>query len=358
MRLVRALWSGQVAEIPDLLTAWVPEATEAITAKVLSPTLPEMQRVALERKREQGSETMFIAGLITHVDRQAHLFWMGDMRVALWGSDGAEIPLPGAVFETRERWSSRIGPKNGGVRMATIALDGVAHLTAHSDGVGSFAPRLRAISQDLLNSIVAEQNRSAASDDISVLDIELAYQPVFGPFTTLRAPTPRQPTLREPVITWRHVPLATRYRVSVEDGDRSFTQEVDATIRVDRQFSTEFTFFVPVEEDRPVTCRVQALNDYTFPSPWSTPLLIQRLTDNADPLLEAEADTRPIPTPNGTGAPLPEADRRRERGTRQKQKKSRLIATLTIVISAVLLVGVIVAAWVALIILNWLNWPN
>jgi hypothetical protein len=344
MRLVGALWRGQLADLPQLLADWKTEATQAIIGKAINQALPELQRVALERKREQGSESMFIAGLVDRAAKTAHLFWMGDMRIWLWDAAGQEIPIPDASFETRERWSSRVGPKNGSVRTAVVSLDQVAHLTVHSDGVGTFAPRLNEVSQDLLNSIVAVQNSASSSDDISVLDIDFRYQALFGQFGALAAPVVTQPDRREPVICWRQVSLATRYRVSVEDGDQTFTKDIDATIKVTQPFRDEFMYFVPFDGSRPVTCRVQALNDYAFPSPWSAPVIIERIQDAI--LAQSEEPTQPSKPVTLEGQGLHKS---------KQQKKSRVAGLVTMLVSCMILIAIIVSAWIALIVLNWNN---
>lgn len=345
LRLVDALWQGQGKALADHLNRWTEDATREITDKVINPSLPEMQRVALERKREQGSESMFIAGVIEFTGKgKISLYYMGDMRVWLWDAKGQNIPIPDAKFETRERWSSKVGIKNGELHKTTIALDKVARMTAHSDGVGSFANRMNAVSQDLINSIVKEQYNAPASDDISIFDIDFHYPDIFGKVVTI--PTPEFELAWMPgstAVLWAHVWLATRYRISVDDGKSPYTDEIDAQIKVDpaiENVSWEVFGYEPkLAEGTSAVCRVQALNDYAYPSGWSEPFTVSANV--------VAHETLPAkPTEPG-------------KKERKAQKKSRANAALTILVSVLLIVFLITAAWIALIVLNWnaLNSP-
>ncbi len=355
LRLIDLLWefrsdATDSAPLHALLTeslngAWVAEADALVHGKHITTTLPPMQRTALERKREQGSETMFVAGV---VDLEARVLWlaaMGDMRAWLWDANGEALAIDGAQWETRKRWSSRVGMKNGEPFAVRRALDGIAHITVHSDGVGSYAPRLSEMSQDLLNSITAEQAKAPASDDICVFDIDLATQPLFGEYTTLPQVELKKPTAKDRALRWRHVWLATRYRVAVDDGVQPYTIEIDATLRPDepanvKQRSFGYVVTLPANaEPRPVTCRVQALNDYTFPGAWSAPVTFTPST--APEALVA------------TGARGSETKLKRK-----PAKKKRIRALMTILISCILLVIIIVASWIAFAVVNWNELPR
>jgi hypothetical protein len=333
VRLVKALWAGQGKHLSDHLQRWVEDGNREVQNKVIGAHLPEMQRVALERKREQGSESMFIAGLVEFGGKGKHkgqfsIYYMGDMRVWLWDANAQEIPIPGAKFETRERWSSKIGLKNGDLNTITMPLDKVARITAHSDGVGSFGPKLNAIAQDFLNTVVEEQNAAPASDDISVFDINFRYEDIFGEVVTIPPPVPSRTSEHEPVLVWDRTWLATRYRIAVDDGHAPYTDEIEALIKVEGENPHQFTYTVRLPENGTAVCRVQALNDYAYPSQWSEPVTV-------------------------TAEPLKEPVQAKAPSTPKTQKKSRASALLTVVVSVLLLVFLITAAWVALIVLNW-----
>src|SRR5262249_27706193 len=116
----------QVADTPFTRTD---RATKLIQSKPLSANLPPMVKDALIRKRENGSETMFVSGLIDQEAKELIVFWMGDMRLWLRDAAGNSVELPDAVWDTKERWSTRVGPKNGKPRSAVVPLEEVARIT-------------------------------------------------------------------------------------------------------------------------------------------------------------------------------------------------------------------------------------
>ncbi len=161
------------ATLEAALAAWLPEAAEIVAHHPISANVLPMVRDALEKKRAIGSETMFVAGLIDLQGGHLYACWMGDMRLLLWDSTNQPIEVPGAAWETRERWSMLHGPRNGSPHVAIIPLGGIARITAHSDGVGPMGFVLREISPEALNHMARELADMPASDDISVLDIRL-----------------------------------------------------------------------------------------------------------------------------------------------------------------------------------------
>jgi len=345
-RLVEFLWTDALDDhlldsLNGALHHWTAEATTAVQTHVINPKLPEMQRVALERKRENGSESMFVAGVIDREQHQLALCWMGDMRLWLWDAEHRAIDIPGAEWQTRERWSSRLGPKNGSARGCVMPLGAVTRITAHSDGVGHYANEFAELSQDQLNSMVDDLLQGAGSDDISVLDIDLAFKPRYGDLDTLPTPTLHLIDPREPVLTWEAVPLAGRYRVLVDDGNLPFTRDIPDT--------SGTTFFPPFDsklDSQTLTCAVQALNDYTFPSAWSAPMT-----------LRMGATVEVLPTPQMV-SPLPSAHDTQPSALavkldQSKRKKSRTASLLTIVLSATLLALLIVAVWIVVVIIGW-----
>ena len=166
------------ARLDQALRAWTAEANARVAAMPISEGLPPLVREALARKRDHGSEAMFVAGLVDMARGQVLLGWLGDMGLRLWDWHGAPVELPGAVWETRERWSSRVGPKPGAPRVALVPLAGVSRIAAFSDGLGSRASELDALSLDGLDALARELDAAPASDDISILDIALSAVPV------------------------------------------------------------------------------------------------------------------------------------------------------------------------------------
>lgn len=347
-RLVESIWRGAGDQLPELLNAWTADADRLVQARRVTPTLPDMQRVAIERKRGQGSESMFIAGLVDQSADTLSLWYMGDMRVWLWDADGLEIPIPDAAFNTRERWSTRVGMKNGAVRTLNRTLAGIAHLTAHSDGVGSFAPRLNAVSQDFLNTIVAEQRKAPGSDDISILDIDLTGRAPFGAYAAIPTPALDAVTPGESRLGWARSAFATRYRIAVDDGIQPYSEEIDATVTDSTPM--HFTYQPRVALGHNADCRVQAINDWVYSSGWSDPVTVSGVVASlTEPPLTVE-DTKPGKKRRT------EPNKAAKTGSHKavpRQKKSRTRALLTILISCIFLVAVLSAAWIALVVIRW-----
>lgn len=258
------------ADVDGVLRAWTDEATRLVQAKPVNPNLAPMIRDALERKRENGSETMFVAGVLDVEQHRLAVCWMGDMRLWLWDSAGNPVDLPGAEWLTRERWSTRVGPKNGDPRTAIVLLDNVARITIHSDGVGSHAPELASITLDSLNRLARELEQSPASDDVSILDITVGSVEA----ELLPAPRPRFPDPDEPVLEWNAVEGAEWYRVAHKTDERQWTVDVPTP-----------TFFIPLDLAGTVEYRVQALASDRTPSTWSEPIPVTMrvLSERAQP---------------------------------------------------------------------------
>lgn len=189
----------------------VPAATQLVLEHPIGWAVPPIVRTALERKREQGSESMFVAGLVDFAKGQLWAAWMGDLRLWLWDADGQPMAFPDAVWETKERWSSRVGAKNGLPHGLHLPLSAFTRLTIHSDGIGSRHADLAHITLDALDQLAAELSAAPASDDLSIFDLDLHPAQLDQPL--LPAPSVQQPDPLEPVLTWAAIPSAAWYRV-------------------------------------------------------------------------------------------------------------------------------------------------
>lgn len=253
-------------ELDRMLKAWVDDANAQVQIKPLKSSLPPMLKDALERKRENGSEAMFIAGRVDLAARQLAICWMGDMRFWLWDNHGAAMDIPDAVWETKERWSSRIGPKSGAgegyAHTLVRSLNGVTRLTVHSDGIGSRTDALRTLSLASLDQLAIDLGSAPASDDVSIFDVAFQTVKLGEP---LPAPILQQLQLQETTLLWSEIPEATAYRVKLETNDAQWT--VDVPIN---------TYFLPVDLAMGgVQCSVQALSNEYPPGLWSEPLKVQ-----------------------------------------------------------------------------------
>jgi len=285
----------------ERLSAWVAEATALVEAKLINPDLPPMVRDALDKKRVNGSESMFVAGLVDRTTGQFAACWMGDMRLWLFDASGNAVDLPGAAWETRERWSTRLGPKNGAPRTAVLPLEGITRMIVHSDGIGAHASRLSVISLEDLDALARDLSGEPTSDDISVLDI--ALQPAApADATPLDVPEPTQPDPRESVIRWPAVAGAGWYRVEITQADKGGGAQAVRSVEV-----TSPVYFVPrslYTEGGTLLCRVQALASNRLVGALSAPLAVSTV-----PISAPGPAVAPVAAPGPVTSAAPERAR-------------------------------------------------
>ncbi len=250
------------AALSAQLAAWQPEAEALVMAHPLRPDLPPMLRDALLRKRENGSESMFLAVLVDQAVGSFAACWMGDLRLRLFDGTGEEMPLPNAHWEMRQRWSSRVGAKNGAPQVLIMPLAGIARLMAHSDGFGSRADMLKRFTLESLNALADELLSLPTSDDLALLDVALHGAP--SALIPLETPIPQR-IEGEPALRWQPVAGATWYRVWLQGEGRAFTVDVNADQPPSFTLKLHGTY----------TCRLQALSSERAPSPLSEPIRLE-----------------------------------------------------------------------------------
>jgi hypothetical protein len=272
------------------LRAWVAEATELVAQKPISDTLPPIVRDALNRKRAYGSESMFVAGKIDFAQGVFAACWLGDSQLRLWDTEGQPLPLPNAIWETRQRWSTKVGPKNGAVQALLLPLAGLGRISAHSDGLLPQITVLDQLSLVGLDDAALLLANAPASDDVTLLDITLLAQPAGDP---LPATQLSQPQSNEPVLTWPAVTGATWYRLAISAGGRRL-RTID---------STNNTCFIPpaflgpnFSADSGLTFRVQAMANDRAAGLWSAPF--------AYPSTQLSNQPLPPPMPDLSVPPL------------------------------------------------------
>lgn len=273
------------AALSAQLAAWQPEADALVAAQPIRPDLPPLLRDALLRKRENGSESMFLAALIDHQAGALAACWMGDLRLRLFNVEGEELPLPEALWETRQRWSSRLGAKNGAPQVLLRSLHGIARLTAHSDGFGSRADMLKRFTLESLDALADELVSLPASDDLSLLDIALNSAP--EPRATLETPVPQR-VQGEPALHWQPVAGAEWYRVWLEGAGRAFTADVEASD------APKFLLNAP---EGVYACRVQALSNHHAPSALSAVVHLESAPAPEPDITRQAESTRHKPRP-------------------------------------------------------------
>lgn len=181
----------------------------------LPADVPPIVRDVLERKRALGSQTTFAAGLVDIESSRVLLAWMGDSRIRLWSPGGELTPALGDAFHTRERWSTRRGPQ-GKVHAFVAPLADIERILVYSDGLAELNTTIGVeVDDELLNALIAKAGASAASDDISVLEIRLAPGAVLP-----AAPVEPRVVLQagQALVNWRPIPNASHYEMEIRDG--------------------------------------------------------------------------------------------------------------------------------------------
>ncbi|HRE49384.1 MAG TPA: protein phosphatase 2C domain-containing protein [Aggregatilineales bacterium] len=256
------------AALNAALATWTPDASALVAAKPIPESLPPMVRDALERKRTNGSEAMFVCGRVDHRLGLLFLGWMGDMRLTLWDEQQQPIDLPDPVWETRERWSTRLGAKNGTAHSAVLPLSGIGRILAYSDGVGSDAQTLHHLPVDEWNDLAAHRRTLPTSDDLSIFALTFTPLTLSDP---LPAPILSQPEPDEPALRWTAIPAAGWYRLAFErDGRRLRTLDTSAAQATSAILPTELLV------EGAIICRVQALAMGHAAGLWSDPIPVYR----------------------------------------------------------------------------------
>jgi hypothetical protein len=197
-QLVDWLWKYDGPSEPVALAAAVQmylnhlrsEAETLISQYPLPDDLPALTREALEGQRAYGSEAMFVAGraeLSSGQDRVL-LCWLGDSTLKALDDKG-QIINTGPHGTTAERWSSVHGVK-GRVHAWKGSSSQVTRLVAHSDGIETETVMKSLGTHGLLQQAVDHLQTRPASDDISLLDVNMDKQPAFRPIEVPGQPKP------------------------------------------------------------------------------------------------------------------------------------------------------------------------
>lgn len=313
--------------LSDALQSWRSEAAELVAQQPINPALPPIVRDALDRKREYGSETMFVAGLVDIAAKTLYACYFGDMHLYLLDATNTRYALPNAIIDTRERWSSKTGIRNGTPHTAIVPLRDDMRIIAHSDGILSRADLLTRLTPDLLNELARDLASAPASDDISILEVAFVSPPELSP--PLETPKPRSASPLEPAITWDAVPNAAWYRASLEVGKHRFTVDTDTP-----------TLFLPVRGlSGEHLVRVCAMSNTGNHSAWSEPITLM-VTDHAPPVSPTpkpitvrKPDSRPIQVPKIEDLPPEAAPAAVSLPHRSEPTSPRLMSLLALVVA-------------------------
>jgi hypothetical protein len=175
------------AELGERLDGLVDPARAAVMEQALPEGLPPMLVEVLQAKRAAGSESTYVCGRIDLPTASLPygriiLSWLGDSRLRVWGPAAECTAELGGVFETQQRWSSRVGPigepsvvvADALTRTGGLAIHSIA---AYSDGL-LMLDALSSLPSDLqLSELIMQGSRL---DDISVIELQINLPPSYS----------------------------------------------------------------------------------------------------------------------------------------------------------------------------------
>lgn len=209
-------------EINEKLTDFLKQLTEigikTITDHKVNENIPPMVRQVLESKKQTGSETTFIAGLVDFRYGKSFFAWMGDSRLRLWGQAGEIQHLFDNQFNTMERWSTSKGLV-GHLHTAIFELAYVNMLSVYSDGL-SYLDKidlLKDMSDAAYTTIIDEVGTQANSDDVSLFQIWLGTLPNQQRVLPLKPPQKVTASIVQGFlqVSWKPVSKAQTYKLRI-----------------------------------------------------------------------------------------------------------------------------------------------
>lgn len=271
--------SMDVDEIFTCLHDHLHMITEEVSVQVNHYPLPEdmlpLLRSVLEEKRAKGSETTFICGRIDlpgpeFEQGRVILSWLGDSRLRIWSEDEEISELLGGSFQTKERWSSKLGPVGRKTNVFVTDLSGEKRLTriaAYSDGLAALDDFCRVLKDDEVQALIKEAEESAGSDDISFLEISIYDERTDSSLSTMIPKQDRPATqveslkgrwcIREEASSLKKIQTneadhAGSHSLSSEQPEKSYIR-VEATLEQE----TEDHCQNPRQNDKIAKCRRQ-----------------------------------------------------------------------------------------------------
>jgi hypothetical protein len=220
------------------LETWTEKGRKIVDSYRLPKDVPAMVLDVLERKRGQGSETMFVCGLLNLPDRKNKsgsiaLAWMGDTRLQLWNGEDQKTRLLKASWDTNQRWSSHGGLKGGAPGTYLTNFEEIDRVIGYSDGLVSVEQKLSQAHEGDLDSLIQKLLQSPTSDDVSLIDLVLLPKtaktkiPLIAPFSP-------KVEMDDPggssTIFWNEVPTAKEYVISFHSGMESSTVGIKSRV--------------------------------------------------------------------------------------------------------------------------------
>lgn len=167
------------AECTQFLQRLTEPGSRIVANHRLPDGLPQLILSVLEEKRKNGSESMFVSGVLDLQEKIVSLLWMGDSRLRIWQEKTDQTgAILGSTFQTQERWSTLKGPV-GQVHTWQGSLDGISRVAAYSDGLAILDGKMNGPYADkTLNEIFTAVGSMPNSDDISFFEVYLAKETV------------------------------------------------------------------------------------------------------------------------------------------------------------------------------------
>ena len=216
---------------------------------------------AIEDLRAQGSQTMFVAGLLDLKTFELALAWLGDTKFIIWGGAKDAIHEQGTVSD-QTRWSTRDGVMGGRPQARIGTLPTASQLTVFTDGVNLDRRTLKELGLDkaLEDAVTAYQ-----SDDITILNVTSVKNRLSGITASSGSPSQTSQLLLEQEIARQLDEIAslqaetTRLRATIsayESGAHRQVQTLQSHLadlqlqrdNLQRQLSSNQTLFAATEK--------------------------------------------------------------------------------------------------------------
>lgn len=118
-------------DLAKVLATFSTELAPVVAATPLSPTIPEMVRVALEQARAKGSQAVFAAYVLNLRSRSVKVYLVGDIGVLL---KAERQPIEDVVAEKQGRWGSA---GTGHLLLKEVTFSNVEAILLKSDGASA-----------------------------------------------------------------------------------------------------------------------------------------------------------------------------------------------------------------------------
>lgn len=328
------------ASLFNELTLLAEDATTLVKEFEIPENVPAFVRPALEKKRNLGSESTFVAGVLD-VDKKAACFaWMGDSRLKVWlGKDELDEHFHGK-FHTNERWSTRKGPV-GELHIAVLSISDFDHFITYSDGLAILDKKLKRFRNKSANPLsdahiadaIETSGRLPSSDDISYLDLWIGAEPPKYPES--------KPNSTRPVVKKEEIDkLLYKFSWNALSGASFYEIEIRSSQGVIQTFETTDIFWSN-EAELPSQASSLVVRGWwgEEPGSWGEPISINDPKSEPQPKIEeiipeqpafsSSASSVSLQVPNETPLPSSASPRQPEPTATSTRAPSSLVSPKT-----------------------------